>query len=141
MARLEMARSDWLARCVGDLVAKIDRSSGRDHEKLVSLLINHEMALRSAHRSIQALNPAPTKVEKSRIDNDFALIRSAAPPETKRSYEPDSTKTSRPRGLIWEKALLLRLDRSWVYQNRAPPIVSASWAGRQRWSDSYRASI
>ena len=67
MARLEMARSDWLARCVGDLVAKIDRSSGRDHEKLVSLLINHEMALRSAHRSIQALDPAPTKVEKAEL--------------------------------------------------------------------------
>ena len=39
MARVEMARADWLAaRSIADLVAKIDRSSGRDHEKLVSLL-------------------------------------------------------------------------------------------------------
>src|SRR5258708_29819651 len=58
MARLEMARADWLARCAGDLVAKFDRSSGRDHEKLVALLINHEMALRGALRNIQAVDPA-----------------------------------------------------------------------------------
>jgi hypothetical protein len=51
MARIEMARADWLAGSISDLVAKIDRSSGRDHEKLVSLLVNHEMALRSAARS------------------------------------------------------------------------------------------
>jgi hypothetical protein len=58
-------------------VAKIDRSSGRDHEKLVSLLINHEMALRAARRSIRALDPARTKMENGRIDSDFELIRSA----------------------------------------------------------------
>ena len=77
MARLEMARADWLARSASDLVAKIDRSSGRDHEKLVSLLINHEMALRGALRSIQATDPARTKVENGRFDNDFATIESA----------------------------------------------------------------
>ena len=53
MARLEMARADWLARGLSDLIARFDRSSGRDHEKLVSLLINHEMALRAAQRSVQ----------------------------------------------------------------------------------------
>jgi hypothetical protein len=77
MARLEMARADWLAKSARDLVAKIDRSSGRDHEKLVSLLINHEMALRGAFRSIQALDPARTKVENGRFDDDFATIESA----------------------------------------------------------------
>jgi hypothetical protein len=77
MARLEMARADWLARCVGDLVAKFDRSSGRDHEKLVALLINHEMALRGALRNIQALDPARAKVESDRFANDFATLRSA----------------------------------------------------------------
>ncbi len=77
MARLEMARADWLAKSARDLVAKIDRSSGRDHEKLVSLLINHEMALRGAFRSIQALDPARAKVENGRFDDDFATIESA----------------------------------------------------------------
>jgi hypothetical protein len=58
MARLEMARADWLAGSIGDLVSKIDRSSGRDHEKLVSLLISHEMALRSAARNDRRGDPA-----------------------------------------------------------------------------------
>ena len=66
MARLEMARADWFARNVGDLVAKFDRSSGRDHEKLVSLLINHEMALRSAQRNVQWTEQAGTKNENHR---------------------------------------------------------------------------
>ena len=57
MAQLESARADGLARSFADLVARLDRSSGRDHEKLVSLLINHEMALRSAERSAQASDP------------------------------------------------------------------------------------
>jgi hypothetical protein len=57
MAQLESARADGLARSFADLVARLDRSSGRDHEKLVSLLINHEMALRSAERSAQANDP------------------------------------------------------------------------------------
>ena len=51
MARLEMARADWLARGVGDLVAKFDRSSGRDHEKLVSL----------AHQSRDGPSKCPEK--------------------------------------------------------------------------------
>ncbi len=63
MAQVEMVRADWLARGVDDLVAKIDRSSGRDHEKLVSLLINHEMALRSAERSDQLGDSAAIKTE------------------------------------------------------------------------------
>jgi hypothetical protein len=51
MARLEMARADWLARSINEFIAKFDRSSNRDHEKLVSMLIGHEMYLRGAARS------------------------------------------------------------------------------------------
>ena len=57
MARLEMARADWFARSIGDFITKIDRSSGRDHERLVSLLINHEMALRSAREALDGVTP------------------------------------------------------------------------------------
>jgi hypothetical protein len=76
-ARLEMARADWLARCAGDLVAKFDRSSGRDHQKLVSLLINHEMALRGAERNAQWARQAATKEAKSRIEQNLDRIRVA----------------------------------------------------------------
>jgi hypothetical protein len=74
MARLEMARADWLARSARDLVGRFDRSSGREHEKLVSLLINHEMALRSAQRSIQWTEQGG---KSASAVHDIELIRSA----------------------------------------------------------------
>jgi hypothetical protein len=74
---LEMARADWIAHCAGDLIAKIDRSSGRDHEKLVSLLINHEMALRGALRNVQRSEPGGINVEAGQVEHDLALIRLA----------------------------------------------------------------
>jgi len=77
MARVEMARADWLARSIGDFVAKIDRSSGRDHEKLVSLLINHEMALRSAERSDRRGDPVATRTGKDGTGPDTETIRAA----------------------------------------------------------------
>ncbi len=77
MARMEMARADWLARTIGDFVAKIDRSSGRHHEKLVNLLVSHEMALRSADRSeAQSLATAPG-AKRARVPGDSELIRAA----------------------------------------------------------------
>ena len=35
VARLEMARADWLLRSINDFVSRIDRGSNRDHQKLV----------------------------------------------------------------------------------------------------------
>jgi hypothetical protein len=51
IARLDKARADWIGQSIREFVAKLDRSSGRDHERLVSLLINHELALRAADRA------------------------------------------------------------------------------------------
>jgi hypothetical protein len=50
-ARLEIVRGDGLARSIRDFLGNIDRGSGRGHELLVTLLINHELALRAAERS------------------------------------------------------------------------------------------
>jgi hypothetical protein len=50
MARIELARADGIAQSIGSFLRQLDRSSGRDHERLVSLLIGHELALRSAER-------------------------------------------------------------------------------------------
>jgi hypothetical protein len=77
MARLEMARADWIARGIGDFVTKIDRSSARDHEKLVSLLINHEMALRSAERSEAQTGPPTSGVANDRRKGHSEEIRAA----------------------------------------------------------------
>ena len=51
MARYDLARVDALARSTREFLPRLDRSSARDHEKLVSMLINQEMILREADRS------------------------------------------------------------------------------------------
>ncbi len=48
---LEKARADGLEQSLREALARLDRSSGRDHERLVSLLINHELALRVVERA------------------------------------------------------------------------------------------
>jgi hypothetical protein len=54
MARLDKARADWLDETIRATLAKVDRSSGRDHERLVALLINHELALRAAEQAARS---------------------------------------------------------------------------------------
>jgi hypothetical protein len=76
-SRFELARADQLGRVISDLVSRIDRSSGRDHEKLVSLLINQEMALRDAERSIRWSEPSRLNTSGGRFQRDSALIESA----------------------------------------------------------------
>ena len=51
IARLETARADWMVRNIDEFIPKIDRGSSRDHQKLVTMLISHEMCLRAALRS------------------------------------------------------------------------------------------
>ncbi len=53
LARLEMARADWLLRGINEFIQRLDRSANRDHQKLETMLIAHEMRLRSAARSGQ----------------------------------------------------------------------------------------
>ena len=53
LSRLDMARADWLLRNISDYAQRLDRSSNRDRQKLETLLIAHEMRLRSTLRSEQ----------------------------------------------------------------------------------------
>jgi len=76
-ARFELARADRLGRLISDLAGRIDRSSGRDHEKLVSLLINQEMMLRDAERSSRWAGPSGQSPSGARTQSDSALIESA----------------------------------------------------------------
>ena len=76
-SRLELARADRLGRVISDLVSRIDRSSGRDHEKLVSLLINQELALRDAERSLRWSKPTELKTSSGQFERETALIESA----------------------------------------------------------------
>jgi hypothetical protein len=75
--RFELARAERLGRVISDLVSRIDRSSGRDHEELVSLLINQELALRDAQRSSRASKPLEATASSDRVERELALIESA----------------------------------------------------------------
>lgn len=67
-ARLDLARADRLGRSIRGLLAELDRNSARDHERLVALLIDHELALRGARReagrdaSATARSPAEREI-------------------------------------------------------------------------------
>jgi hypothetical protein len=76
-AGLEMARADWLGRSIENFTTTLDRSSGRDHEKLASLLINRELALRSAERSSRRAEPAIAAADENRVGQIAEMIRTS----------------------------------------------------------------
>jgi hypothetical protein len=89
MARVEMVRAEWIASSISDLVAKFDRSSGRDHERLVLLLLSQEMALRSAARSDQ----------RGDLQAKPRTLRAGPSPEKIRAARTASVETARRAGL------------------------------------------
>jgi hypothetical protein len=76
IARLEMARADWVARSINDFVPKMDRGANRDHQKLVTMLIAHEMHLRSALTSEEG-GHATVKVDALRAAHGPEWIEAA----------------------------------------------------------------
>jgi hypothetical protein len=74
MPRLEMARADWVSQSILSFLGQLDRSSGRDHKRLVALLINHELALRRALRSARWRESGRAR---SPVDPDLERIPSA----------------------------------------------------------------
>jgi hypothetical protein len=109
MARLEMARADWLARTIRERVTGLDRSAGRDHQRLISMLVDHELALRSAERSARSNDPALRWPGTDRAPQDTERIRSgrlalveliqsarlSADLEAARTYLGESTNSGR----------------------------------------------
>jgi hypothetical protein len=77
MAALELARADTSGRSISDFLPQIDRSSGRDHEKLVSLLIDYDLALRSAIRSSAWDGGEGAGLRSEHTERDLALFGSA----------------------------------------------------------------
>jgi hypothetical protein len=76
-ARYELARAEQIGRGISDLVARMDRFSSRDHEKLVSLVIDHEMALRDAERSFTGRERSAEQTGAVRAHRDFELAQAA----------------------------------------------------------------
>ncbi len=78
LARYDLARADALARSTREFLPRLDRSSARDHEKLVSMLINQEMILREADRSVTLgplFEPSPEGPRTIRESESVKLAR------------------------------------------------------------------
>jgi hypothetical protein len=77
-ARLFRIRADALSKRIGDVSIRLDRSSRRDQQSLASLLIEHEMMLRSAERGLRWASTEPPQLAAGpRIEGDLAAIESS----------------------------------------------------------------
>ena len=75
--RMELERADRIARQLTEFLAQIDRSSGRDRERVTSLLIAHEITLRSAESSLRWSARLGEQTRKERAERDLEVIRSS----------------------------------------------------------------
>ncbi|AMV37126.1 hypothetical protein [Planctomyces sp. SH-PL62] len=73
--RQQLERADRVARQVVDLIAEMDRGSGRDRGRLVSLLIEHESALRGAERALLAASRSADRGRRDRAARDLDVIK------------------------------------------------------------------
>jgi hypothetical protein len=75
--RLDLERALRIARQISNLLGQIDRASGRDRDRISSLLINHESLLRAAERSLKQSQARATGNRGARADRDLEVIQAA----------------------------------------------------------------
>ena len=74
--RIALERADRISRQITEFIAQMDRSSGRDRERVASLLIAHELALRTAERSLRWNARRGDPARKERAERDLEVIQS-----------------------------------------------------------------
>ncbi len=102
MVGLEMARADAIAQSIRSFLGQLDRSSGRDHERLVSLLINHELAVRSAERGSRWSEWGRTRTPDDAALERIPKARSAVDEAVSSAGLPDDRASA--RGYLGESA-------------------------------------
>jgi hypothetical protein len=75
--RFELERAYRIARQISEFVGQIDRRSARDRERIVSLVIAHELSLRSAERSLKWATRGGDGTHGERVQRDLEMIQSA----------------------------------------------------------------
>ena len=108
-----MARAEWLARSIDDFLPRIDRGSNRDHQKLVSMLIGHEMHLKSAQRS------EVTSVSSVRED----IERVANGPEWLEAARAARSDAVRRAGLAQDLAIANRYFGDMAIKTTGPSVA------------------
>jgi hypothetical protein len=122
MARLEVARADWISQSIRSFLDSLDRSSGRDHKRLVSLLVQHELAMRGAIRAAGRRESGPAGTAG---DPDLARLLAA---------QTALAEAVRSAGLRDDQEAALRyLGKSEPGAGRAPAgIAESTMMGRIR---------
>ena len=75
--RLDLERAGWIGRRTTELLAEMDRGSGRDRQRLTSLLIEHELALRSAERALQTLARSADRARRDQAARELELVQTS----------------------------------------------------------------
>jgi len=75
--RQHLERAARAARLAYDLVAEMDRGSARDRGRLVSLLIEHESALRGGERALSAAARSADRSRRDRAARDLESIQAS----------------------------------------------------------------
>jgi hypothetical protein len=75
--RLELERADRIARQINEYLGQMDRRSGRDREHIISLLIAHELAIRTADRSLRLTARKADRGRRERAERDLEIVRAA----------------------------------------------------------------
>ncbi|APW64015.1 hypothetical protein [Paludisphaera borealis] len=76
--RVEQERSDQIAQRITEFLAEMDRGSGRDRERLTSLLINHELAIRTVEHALQAVSRrGADRARRDRAARELEVVKSS----------------------------------------------------------------
>jgi hypothetical protein len=76
--RAGQERCDRIARRITEFLAEIDRVSGRDRERLASLLVDHELALRAVEHALQAVSKrGADRSRRDRAARELEVARSS----------------------------------------------------------------
>ncbi len=75
--RVFLDRADRAAESALELVAEMDRGSGRDRARLVALLIEHESTLREVERALGAAFRGGDRPRRDRAARDLEMVKAA----------------------------------------------------------------
>jgi len=76
-AQMELERANRISRQLNDLLGQMDRRSGRERERVISLVIAHELAIRGAERSLRQSSGRGDGAFRDRADRELEVVRSA----------------------------------------------------------------
>jgi hypothetical protein len=74
--RMELERADRIARQIGEILGRLGRGPVLDRDRIVPLLIAHEMTLRSAERSLRRNARRGEATRRERAERDLQVIQS-----------------------------------------------------------------